>query len=109
MSRANLFNRLCAGVLVAFALVWLVPLAWAVDTAFKSDAEITANPDTWAVHDFGFGAFRQVIDAGDIGRWYANSLIASTLTMLLTVLCGSLAGFGLSQLRFRGRRRSSGS
>jgi len=103
VSRANLFNRVCTGVLIAFALVWLVPLAWAVDTAFKSDAEITANPDTWAVHHFGLGAYRQVINVGDIGKWYANSLVASTLTMVLTVLFGSLAGFGLSQVRFRGR------
>ena len=27
--RTKLFNRVCAGVLIAFALLWLVPLAWA--------------------------------------------------------------------------------
>ena len=38
---SKLFNRICAGVLIAFALLWLVPLAWAIDTALKPNAETT--------------------------------------------------------------------
>jgi multiple sugar transport system permease protein len=30
--RIKLFNALCAGVLIAFALLWLVPIAWTLDT-----------------------------------------------------------------------------
>jgi len=33
--RTTLFNRVAVGVLIALALLWLVPLAWAVDTAIK--------------------------------------------------------------------------
>ena len=36
--REKLFNRICAGVLIAFALIWLVPVLWAVDTALKPNA-----------------------------------------------------------------------
>ena len=30
--RIKLFNGVCAGVLIAFALLWLVPIAWTIDT-----------------------------------------------------------------------------
>jgi len=39
--RNKLFNRTCTGVLIAFALLWLVPVAWAIDTALKPNAETT--------------------------------------------------------------------
>ena len=34
-------------VLVALALIWLVPLAWAVATSLKPDAETTVAPVSW--------------------------------------------------------------
>ncbi len=39
--RVKLFNRCCVGVLIAFALIWLVPIAWAIDTALKPNGETT--------------------------------------------------------------------
>ena len=39
----KVFNRVCAGVLIAFALIWLVPIAWAFDTALKPNAETTKS------------------------------------------------------------------
>ena len=35
VSGSRLFNRLCMGVMIAFSIIWLIPLLWAVDTAFK--------------------------------------------------------------------------
>jgi multiple sugar transport system permease protein len=99
--RVRLFNRICAGVLVAFALLWLVPLAWAVDTALKPNAE-TTRP-TWAIDEPTLESFRVLLEQGDILNWYAASFITSALTALFTVLTASLAGYALSRLRFRYR------
>ncbi|MFQ6144129.1 carbohydrate ABC transporter permease, partial [Streptomyces seoulensis] len=41
---AKLFNRLCAVCLTLFALIWLVPFAWALITSLRSDGSITQNP-----------------------------------------------------------------
>jgi len=102
-SRTKVFNRVCFGVLLAFALIWLVPLAWAVDTALKPNAETTKAPLTWAIDDPTFGAFSRMLQNTDIPSWYLASFICSTLVATGTVLAASMAAFALSRLRFRGR------
>jgi multiple sugar transport system permease protein len=99
--RIKLFNRVCAGVLIALALLWLVPLAWTVDTALKPNAE-TTNP-TWLIDEPTLASFRTLLEQGDILNWYAASFITSALVALGTVITASLAAFALSRMRFRYR------
>jgi multiple sugar transport system permease protein len=98
-SRTKLFNRICAGVLIAFAILWLAPLAWALDTALKPNAETVKA--TWAIDNPTFAAFRRTLQDTDILRWYSASFITSLLTAIFTVLTASLAAFALSRMNFR--------
>jgi multiple sugar transport system permease protein len=100
--RTTLFNRVAVGVLIALALLWLVPLAWAVDTAIKPEAETTVVPLTWVPKAPTLDAFRQVIAAGDILHWYVNSAVTSILITASTVLVASMAAFALSRRAFSG-------
>jgi multiple sugar transport system permease protein len=99
--RTRLFNRCCTGVLIAFALLWLVPLAWALDTALKPNGE-TTNP-TWLIDNPTMASFRALLAQGDILNWYAASFIISGLSAAGTVLTASLAAYALSRMRFRFR------
>jgi multiple sugar transport system permease protein len=99
--RTRIFNRCCAGVLVAFAILWLVPLAWAIDTALKPNGE-TTNP-TWAIENPTLASFGRLLAEGDILSWYAASFTTSALAATGTVLTASLAAYALSRLRFRFR------
>jgi multiple sugar transport system permease protein len=100
--RMRLFNVTCAVVLVVFALIWLVPLLWAVDTALKPNAETTKT--TWQIAHPTLASFRALFAQGDIFNWYAASFITSAVTAAVTVLTASMAAFALSRLRFRYRR-----
>jgi multiple sugar transport system permease protein len=100
-TRMKLFNRICAGVVIAFALLWLVPLAWALDTALKPNGE-TVNA-TWAIHHPTLASFTTILRDTDMVKWWGASLICSTLTAVVTVFTASLAAFALSRLRFRYR------
>jgi multiple sugar transport system permease protein len=99
--RIKLFNGVCIGVLIAFALLWLVPIAWTIDTALKPNSE-TTNP-TWAIENPTLASFRTLLAQGDIWNWYASSFITSTVTAAGAVLTGSMAAFALSRMRFRFR------
>jgi multiple sugar transport system permease protein len=101
--RTTLFNRVSVGVLIALGILWLVPLAWALDTAIKPEAETTIVPLTWVPKQPTLDAFRQVIDAGDLLHWYVNSAVTATLITATTVLVASMAAFALSRGTFRGR------
>jgi len=97
--REKLFNRICAGVLIAFALLWLVPLLWAVDTALKPNAETTRT--TWLIDSPTLDAFTRTLRDTDMWSWYGASFIVSTLSALGTVIVASMAAFALSRMRFR--------
>jgi len=97
------FNRLAATCLILFALIWLVPFAWALITSLRPDNEITANPvalwsDHWTLH-----AYSSTLTTNPIGWWYLNSFIISTLSVIFTVVVCSMIGFALAHLRFRGK------
>lgn len=98
------FQRFCAAVLVVLALLWLVPLAWALATSMRPDGDINLAPTHWFSAHPTLAAYRSVLDAGHLTGWYVNSLITSALTTLLTVAVASAAAFALSRIDFRGRR-----
>jgi len=100
-SRVKLFNRICIAVLVAFAIIWLIPLLWALDTALKPNAETTKT--TWLIQDPTFAAFMRTLQDTDILRWYAASFITAAMTTVLTVITASMAAYALSHLHFRYR------
>ena len=100
-SRGRLFNWICAIVLILFALIWLVPVLWALDTALKPNEETTQT--TWLIENPTFDAFGRVLRDTDILRWFGSSLIIAIITAVGTVLTASLAAYALSRMRFRYR------
>nr|WP_240969348.1 carbohydrate ABC transporter permease [Streptomyces sp. HNM0575] len=99
-----MFNRVTLGVLIALALLWLVPIAWAVATSLRPPNDVATNPTSWVADEPTLSSYRELLSAGRIQYWYVNSLITSSLTTLLAVCTTSLAAFALSRLRFRHRR-----
>jgi multiple sugar transport system permease protein len=90
-------------VLFIVSVAWVVPLAWAVDTSLKPEGQTTPIPPTWSSSRWTIGAYLQVLDNGNLSRWFANSAITSVVITAGTVLLASLAGYALSRIRFRGR------
>jgi multiple sugar transport system permease protein len=101
--RSAIASGLAFGVLLVLAIIWLVPLAWAVDTALKPESETIAIPVSWVSSNFTLDAFRQVLDAGNILRWYFNSALTSVIITVVVVLLASLAAYAFSRVPFRGR------
>jgi multiple sugar transport system permease protein len=101
--RYRLFNWICFAVLLVFALMWIVPLAWAIDTSLKPNAETTKVPTTWFIENPTFDSYRTTLQQGDMPKWLASSLITSAAVAVGTVITGSMAAYALSRLRFRGR------
>ncbi len=97
------FNRLAATCLVLFALIWLVPFAWAVITSVRPNNEITAQPVRVWSSNYTFDAYTKAWDASPIGWWYVNSFIISTLSVIFTVVVCSMIAFALAHLHFRGK------
>ena len=102
--RDGLFRRAVTGVVIALALVWLVPVAWTLDTSIKPENATILIPATWAVPHPTFAAYGADFSATDLGRWYLNSAIVTIVVTALTVITASMAGYALSRGTFRGKR-----
>src|SRR5699024_1573181 len=99
------FRVLAFVILAVLALAWLVPVAWAVLTSLKTEAEAAAMPVT-LVPDSGFtlSAYKETLSEGKVPRWACNSLLTSSLVTAITVVISALAGYALSRMTFTGRR-----
>ncbi|MEU0091988.1 carbohydrate ABC transporter permease [Kribbella sp. NPDC006257] len=86
------------------ALLWLVPLLWALDTSLKPEPETTRTPITWLPAAPTAAAYSSVLDQGSILRWFLNSTIVAILVTALTLLVSVLAAYGFSRTRFPGRK-----
>jgi multiple sugar transport system permease protein len=89
-------------LLVVLAIVWLVPLAWAVATSLKPDADTTIAPVSWRGSQETLDAYRVALE-GDILKWYFNSLVTASVITAGTILTASMAAFAFSRMRFAGR------
>jgi len=99
------FNRLAATCVTLFALIWLVPLVWALITSLRTNDQIAANPmQFWDVSNWNFDAYKYAWDTYPLSYWYVNSFIISTLAVVFAVVVCSMAAFALANLHFSGKK-----
>jgi multiple sugar transport system permease protein len=90
-------------ILIVLAVLWLMPILWALDTALKPEGETTAIPVSWTASHFTLQAFVTTLATSNLPRWYFNSALTSAVISLVTVVLASLAAFSFSRIPFRGR------
>ncbi|QBI53352.1 carbohydrate ABC transporter permease [Streptomonospora litoralis] len=86
------------------AVVWLLPLVWAILTSIKPEPETTAVPVRWLPLEPTFEAYRTVIARGDLMQWLGNSVIVSVLVTGLTLITCVMAAYAFSKTEFPGRK-----
>lgn len=104
LGRSKVATVLAIVLLVVMAVSWLLPLLWAVDTSFKTEAQAQEVPLQW-FPDGGFTLenYRSVFERGEVPRWMANTLLVAGSVTILTVAVCALAGYGFARTRFRGK------
>src|SRR5207249_3671994 len=89
---------------LAVAAVWIFPVYWMANTAFKPGKDMfTVTPQFWPHHP-SLANFRTV--TGDSVFWQAlrNSVIVATGTVLAAMAVAFLAAVAISRFRFVGRK-----
>ncbi|MBO3731759.1 carbohydrate ABC transporter permease [Glycomyces niveus] len=94
---------LAAIPMAALAIATVYPLVFTANVAMKTRHEYVLDRFAPA-EGLRWDAFATAWASADMGRYLANSLIVVGGAVALLLLFGSMAGFALSQLRFRGSR-----
>lgn len=105
MKRSLLQSVIVYGLLIGICVVVFFPIFWMISTAFKEPQAAAEIPPHWIPQKFTLENFHKLIqDRSGFLTFTKNSILACTGTTLVCILCASLTGYGLSRLRFRGRR-----
>jgi multiple sugar transport system permease protein len=89
-------------VLAPTAILFGLPLAWMVLSSFMSNAQINQFPPTIIPDSLHVVGWDRVLTQASFPRWFANSTIVATVTVLSNLVFCSLAGYAFARLRFRG-------
>jgi multiple sugar transport system permease protein len=104
-ARPRLPRALGLVALVGMAAIWVVPLLWAVVTAFKNETQAGALPLRWVPEGgFTLDSFRTVLTSSNLPLWMLNSVIVAVIVTAVTVLISAMAAYGFSRTVFRGRK-----
>lgn len=98
----NLSGVIATIILVIGSVVVLMPLAWMLATALKSDAEIYTNtsfiPQAWAWDNFS-----KAWNSAPFGTYLKNTLFLTVVGMFASLLSNSLVAYGFARINFKGR------
>jgi N,N'-diacetylchitobiose transport system permease protein len=89
---------------VAFSVLWLFPVYWMVNTAFKPRSEAMTTTPLFLPKSPTLENFHSALTQSGFASGLANSLLVAGGTVALAIVLGIFAAAALSRFRFRGRR-----
>lgn len=101
--RANLGRIVTYLILAAGALLILFPLAWAVSSSLKPNADVFKIPMDWIPREVHPENYVLPFKDHAFGTYFLNSLLAAGSVMLLSLVMSSLAGYSLAKYTYWGR------
>ena len=87
--------------LMLTAIVWLVPLLWAVYTSLRSYADTTKHGYLSIAHALTFQNFTDAWSQSGLPLYFWNSLLITVPAVLLTLVFSSFVAFFVSRFDFR--------
>ena len=87
--------------LMAMALIWLMPLAWAVYTAFRTFADTTLNGYVSLPSSLTLQNFSDAWTQGDLLRNYMQTLAIVIPAVIITLLVASVVAFAVTKFSWR--------
>ena len=90
-------------VLVAGAILALLPVVWMVAASLMPTGEATTLPPKFIPDDPTIEHYRAVFTRLDMGRYLLNSTLVALLVTGTSLVINAMAGYAFAKLRFRGR------
>lgn len=87
-------------LLVALAVIWIIPLFWMLMLSLSSNQALQQNSAILWPSGLTFTNFMGVLKRGMTLRWLYNSVIVTGVTAALTLVFQSMAGFAFAKMRF---------
>lgn len=104
MKKRRLTNKLIIHtVLIAGAILTLIPFVWMILTSLKTIPESMAIPPQVLPESLNFGNFREAFETLPFARMYYNTIMFTLVTTIGQVLFCSMAGYVFARMEFFGK------
>jgi multiple sugar transport system permease protein len=90
--------------IAAFCIFALLPFIWMLSTSLKTPADTFKIPVTLIPAHLTFQAYISILSNPAWQRYFFNSLVVAIFVMVLSVVIGSITGYGFSRFNFPGKR-----
>ncbi|RLD05757.1 MAG: carbohydrate ABC transporter permease [Chloroflexi bacterium] len=93
----NIFSTL-------LALIWSVPILWALVASFRPAENPISRGDVWFSNSLTFENYRHAWSLAPFGQYYINTIIIVFLILAVQMVTIILAGFAFANYEFKGKR-----
>ncbi len=90
-------------LLIAGAVVMVMPFLWMISTSLKSQGEVFGYPPQWIPSTLIWDNYVRAWQAAPFARYFVNSILVALAVTLGTLATSSLAAFAFARIRFPGR------
>ncbi|PZF79610.1 carbohydrate ABC transporter permease [Jiangella anatolica] len=91
-------------VLTVGLLAMALPFVWMVVSSVKPEAEVRSIPPTWLPETFTLENYRELFDRLRFPTYFMNSAVVAVVVTAGNLVFGSMLGYALAKLDFRGKR-----
>jgi multiple sugar transport system permease protein len=93
------------GVLGLYAVITLLPFAWALSASFKPLSEIIVSGTNFIPENFTFDNYKTIFTQEPLFvRWLLNSVVVAVSVTGLNLIFNSMAGYALARIPFLGNQ-----
>ena len=90
-------------VLIAMALVTLIPFVWMISASLKLDREVFSYPIRWVPEVFHWENYSLIWSKVPLLTYFKNTAFIAIVVTFIQTLTSSFAAYAFAKLRFRGR------
>lgn len=91
-------------ILAVGLLVMIVPFAWMLLSSIKPEAEVLRSSSSWLPARPTIDNYDRLFTRLDMGRYFLNSTVVAVAVTLGNLAFGTMLGYALAKLEFRGKR-----
>lgn len=92
--------------LIAWLIVsiFLFPIYWLITSSLKKPADIFVKPPKLFFFSIDIQSYYQVLGRADVIDFIWNSIIICSISVIIAMIFGTLAAYGLNRFKFRGNK-----
>lgn len=92
-------------VLIIWTVISLFPIYWMFTFSLKSNKEIFGENIIGLPKEWLWSNYEAALTTGNMGRYFANSIFVTGMTIILTTFFALLAAYGLTRMIWKGRKQ----